>query len=283
MKNRQAGLPTTVGIFLSILVPSAAADLTVEVIGHTENSYTLMLTYESILEIWQAQQALLPTARELCGESSPTYGEYDFSGRELIRGDPSEKRGESFVFVQEIICGTGHEAGTAQSMAPLSEREESKAAESVLELSRFYLDSLGKGEYRVAYSMLSEELQGMTSYEIWRDAQQGFRIMAGAVLEQDVWNITVYDNPPAAPAPGIYVAADYEIVYEKVPFQCGALVWLRQPDGLYRINNTEEGHLDKSMVERLTEAEIQAIRKKMRRCRPPVAMRPAEEFMYAMS
>ena len=241
-----------------------------------------MLTHESTLEIWQAQQALLPTARELCGESSPTYGKFDFSSREHInQDDPSKKGGESFVFVQEIICGTGHQAGTARPKAPLNERERHEAAESVLELSRFYLDSLGKGDYRVAYSMSSGELRDMRPYEAWRDEKRGFRIMAGALLEQGVWNVTVYDNPPTASTPGIYVAADYEVLYENVPFQCGALVWIKQPDGLYRIINTEQGHLDKSMAERLTHAEIQEIRKKMRRCRPPVAMRPGGELAYA--
>ena len=269
MFGGQAGFPAAVGMFLSMLAPLAAADLTVEVIGRTENSYTLMLTHESPLEIWQAQQALLPTARELCGEDSPTYGKYNFSSRERVgRNDPSEKEGESFVFVQKIVCGAGHGAGAERPKASLSERERRKVGESARELSRFYLDSLGKGEYRVAYAMLSEDLQAMVPYEAWRGGKQGFRIMAGAMLEQDVWNITVYDNPPSAPTPGVYVAADYEISYENVLFQCGALVWIRQPDGFYRIINAEEGYLDKSMAKDLTQAEIQEVRKKMLRCRP---------------
>lgn len=269
MSHRRIKIPMTIGVFL-LTVSNAAAEMTVEVIGHTENSYTLMLTHDSILGAGQAQQALLPAAQQLCGENSPKFGKYDFSGREMLDpGDSSKDGGESFVFVQEVICGARHEA--VRPEVSLSESERREATESVLELSRFYLDSLEKGDYRVAYSMLSEYLQDANPFDVWRDEKQAFQIAAGGLLERDVWNITVYDNPPTAPSPGIYVAADYETVHEEVPFQCGALVWLRQPDGLYRIVSIEEGHLDKSVADRLTQAQIQEVRKKMLRCRPPSA------------
>ena len=88
----------------------------------------------------------------------------------------------------------------------------------------------------------------------------------GALRKVDVWNVTVYVDPPNAPEPGIYVAADFEAAYEN-SVVCGYLVWHDGPDEAFRIMRQDSGELQASVESELSDAERNRIRREFR-CRP---------------
>ena len=75
--------------------------------------------------------------------------------------------------------------------------------------------------------------------------------------------ITWYKDPPSAPEPGIYAAADFSGQFENDPIYCGYLAWHRGADGQYRIIREEENFIDKRSIAKLSQLEVNALATKM--------------------
>ena len=65
----------------------------------------------------------------------------------------------------------------------------------------------------------------MWTPEEWSDSMQDFNTRSGAVESIVVKRISVSENAQGIREPGTYVVADYEATYERIPFQCGYLIW----------------------------------------------------------
>jgi hypothetical protein len=90
-----------------------------------------------------------------------------------------------------------------------------------------------------------------------------FNRKAGPVRARRVTEISWYNNPPDAPAPGIYVAADYSADFEKLDFMCGYLMWLLQPDGSFRLVREEQNLLARETGKKVASLDRAPLRAQM--------------------
>lgn len=186
-----------------------------------------------------AQALLRPTATRLCGARPATFGRYRFS---------AEAAG--FRVDQELSCGGPAAAGDAPQRA-------------VLAASYAYFAAKDSGRHAAAYAMLSESMRRLAPFAQWRARAADFARAAGAARGRRVHELTWYDHPPDAPAPGVYVAADFSAEFERLDFVCGYLVWLLQPDGGFRLVREEENFVDAATAARVTAIDRAPLRAQM--------------------
>jgi hypothetical protein len=211
------------------------------------------------MSIEDAQAALLGTALGACEGREPRYGKYKFETTERLTSQGATEP-EAFMFAQEVECVDGSDAPRAIRRTEISEADRQKAGTLVHSMSSQYFAQLEAGDFAASYAMLSENMQSMSPLDSWIAENREFHNKAGRKIDGGVFRITVYVDPPDSPGPGIYIAADYEIRYEHVPFRCGYIVWFQGADSAYRLIRQESGYLDDETSSKLTKAQVQEIR-----------------------
>jgi hypothetical protein len=115
----------------------------------------------------------------------------------------------------------------------------------VLDLTARYFAARDSGRYRDAWNLLTPSMQEMEPLADYEARQIDFKARAAGGLKRSPVAVTWYDNPPNAPAGGIFAAVDFVGESSKLQLLCGYLMWLRQPDGSWRLTREEEGSLDR--------------------------------------
>jgi hypothetical protein len=243
-----------------LTVGYAAADSKIDIIKVSKDYYQLTYTSDAIITLENAQKALYRPAVEVCSGREPGFGKYQFESKEPLSEEVPSKE-ESFVFVQEIKCNPGRENTSHKVTRTLSPKERLAIEQSVRKKTNAYLDNLEASNFDVSYSMLSQTMKEMSTFEEWKAQITKFREASGPMRERDIWRITLYVDPPSAPIPGIYIAADYEESYESVPFQCGYFMWLEGETGSYSIIREESGYLDKETALNISTVDLNRVRK----------------------
>jgi hypothetical protein len=156
---------------------------------------------------------------------------------------------------------------SSQSEPPGSGRtpqlEDEEAAESVrlrvLELSREYFDRL--------YSNMGDDakaaLAAIGGAED-SDSSAVFETAANTPVEINLYELSVYDNLPSAPADGVYVAVDYDNRVGNVANHCGYLMWHSFDAEEFTLGRIESGTLGNDLVESMSEDQVFAVRKQLR-------------------
>ena len=226
----------------------------------------------------EMQQLLLPAAAKLCGDLVPRLDAFQHTGLLAPAADASAKEAGEEVgngetareppddrvrLVQVVLCEPVPVAMPSPSRA-LTDAERAAMEDEIRGKTLAYFAGLDAGgDARASYAMLSEYLRSKT-FSAWRQERDEDRAEMGDVTERRVWRVTVYVDPPEAPTPGIYVAADYQAAYERVLFECGYLIWRERSDGNFHVIRRESGHLPKDHAADMTKAQISAVREKMR-------------------
>lgn len=183
----------------------------------------------------QGGRAMLREAAEsLCGERLPAYGSFAL--------------GEG-AFEQELFCLPHHQAGDTRL--------------AVLAGSYAWFAARDFGRYDEAWAVLSERMQAASPLSEWRAAAERFNAAAGPVRRRQVTRITVYEDPPDAPEPGLYVAADFSADFANLAFACGYLMWHRRADGAWRLVREEQNVVDRETAEDLSEIDRPRLREQM--------------------
>lgn len=100
-------------------------------------------------------------------------------------------------------------------------------------------------------------MQEMSSLAEYQARQADFESRAGGGVRREPVDVSWYDNPPNAPAGGIFAAVDFVGHSTKLELICGYVVWLRQSDGSWRLTREEEGSVERkttSTPEQLAQA-----------------------------
>lgn len=113
-----------------------------------------------------------------------------------------------------------------------------------MDLTARYFEARDSERYRDAWNLLTPSMQEMSPLAEWQAARKAFNDRAGGGLRRGAVKVTWYDNPPNAPLGGIFAAVDFVGKAEKLQIICGYLMWLRQPDGSWRITREEEGSIE---------------------------------------
>ena len=210
-----------------------------------------------------AQAALTPTARRLCGARPFTFGTFRYSQKEKIAkvGDPAQP--VSLSLDQELFCGTVKPTVDAAALPAPGWQPSPADQQAVLAATYGYFAAKDRGRYADAWAMFSKSMKEASPARDWRRDAEQFNGRAGPVRSRRVTEITWYNNPPDAPQPGLYVAADFSADFDKLDFVCGYVMWLLQPDGSFALTREEQNLLDKATAKKLASIDRAPLRAQM--------------------
>ena len=229
-----------------------------------EGRYRILLAAPG-LTLEQGQAAAMREAIRLCGGQPATLGHYRWSSEERDAGPAGQRTAVALALEQEAACGV-----EPPSPAPSPTGWAPSAADmtTVLDLTARYFSARDSGRYGDGWRLLTRSMQEMSPLAEWQARQRDFNDRAGGGLQRSPVAVTWYDNPPNAPVAGIYAAVDFVGESNKLQLVCGYVVWLRQPDGSWRLTREEEGSLERRPDGAVT-AEQLAQAKSAMGCREP--------------
>ena len=227
------------------------------------DTFELILKNDVPLEISQAQSSIYPSAIQLCKEKKPSFGKYSFDGSEPISEDAEAS---SFTFQQEIKCTDEVAATVAPKKLDLSISQEEAIKSETKKMTERFLLAKESGEFKKAYDLLGQGMKSITEFPVWQSKESKyFNKGLGKLVSRDIWRITLYNNPPNSPKPGLYIAADYENSYEKTPIHCGYVMWF-QPSvdsGELTVMREEYGNIPDDILNKIPKENLQNVRKRI--------------------
>lgn len=252
-------------IILSTIPVITGADDNVAIEKLSQDNFRLTLTSSRIDDFETAQIALLPAALSVCGEAYPEFGRYKFEKNELLGAQGASDAANSFVLVQDIECvASKPTADSPPANVAIKQYERAAVESTVRSLTRSYFSEILDGKFSTAYSRWSRENQRLQSLNRRTAEWKQFQRDSGQLLYLDLHTITLYDNPPNSPQPGLYVAVDYQNRFERAPYHCGYLVWFRNADGQFEIVREETGLLTYESVESIPQERLGEILEQFR-------------------
>ena len=249
---------------MSILALIFAAQAAHQIQSETIDADRFRLSISGRIDsVETAQAALMPTARKLCGGRPVSFGTFRF-----VQIQSGARPGAALFPVdvkvdQELSCGTPERTVDAAAVQSPGWQPSEADQQAVLAATYAYFAARDRGRYPDAWSMLSNGMKQISPMAEWQRGAADFNAAAGAVRARRVVEITWYNNPPDAPRPGVYVAADYSGEFERLEFVCGYLMWLLQPDGSFRLVREEQNLLDKATAGKLASIDRQPLRAQM--------------------
>ena len=249
---------------MSILALILAAQAAHQIQSEPVDEHRFRLSISGRIDsVEAAQAALMPTARQLCGMRPVSFGTFRF-----VQTATSDRPGGVVSPVglkveQELFCGTPKPTLDAAALPPPGWQPSQVDQQAVLAASYAYFAARDRGQYAEAWSMLSDSMKQISPIAQWQRGAADFNAAAGAVRARRVTEITWYNNPPDAPRPGVYVAADYSGEFERLEFVCGYVMWQVQPDGSFRLTREEQNLLDKATASKLASIDRQPLRAQM--------------------
>ena len=218
-------------MLLAILLAQAAAPAaTAEPIAN--NHYRLTLPIAAATTVHDGQTRLLAIAGKLCADRVPIFGAYRISAG---KADSAKLNLE-----QELVCFS-----PADAPPPVEGQPDPLRQQAALATSYAYLAAKDSGRYADAYAVVSDRLREQAPFAQWSAKAEQFAEVAGAPRGRRVTELTWYDNPPDAPEPGRYVAADFSAEFADLEFACGYLMWHVESDGSFRLVREEQNFIDK--------------------------------------
>jgi hypothetical protein len=243
---------------------SAAGAAEISVRQLQGDSYELTLTNDVVLDESVARGYLSEAAVSLCKGLSPKLGRYRFESKEALGAGLLSRERPSYRFVQEVSCVPHSQSVLLQRQPTVAAPEElEQVREEVKKMSEAYFRLLAAKRFSEAYSRISEAALG-TDKATWIREKRTFQMLAGEPQSISIVKITVYDNPPEAPEPGLYVAADFQNAYKSVPYECGYLMWYRLADGTYTITRLETGHVTSETLKSIPQSQRPELLRRLR-------------------
>lgn len=236
----------------------AGEEVAVQRLGNA--AYELTLKASEPLEVSAGQAQLRPTAQKLCGDQPVIFGRYSFERQEAADPVASKAPGE-LKLRQEIRCGSAapeKAAAASPSMKPPSTPEEDQ--KQVEALTYQYLKAKDSGDLAKAYGFFADSMKATAPQESWSSAEKKFSAQSGPVTSRRIRKITRYDNPPSAPRPGVYIAADLVSQFQNMDIHCGYVVWHSQPDGSFQVIREESNYVNKATQQRMTPEQVTAFK-----------------------
>lgn len=245
---------------------ASAAEVGVRELG--PNEYEFVLVNPTPLSEQEAMSVIAQVAASICQGLRPLLGKYRFESREAV--DPKADAGEPdrYRFTQEVSCVAGSAAPVEARRPTLSTPEESqRVQDEIRQKSEAWFRLIVNRQVDNAYDQMSAGSRGGDEAE-WKRGMLSFQETAGEPVRISIVKVTVYDNPPEAPEPGLYVAADFANVFENVPIHCGYLMWFRPVGGEFLISRTEIGTITAEQLKSIPSAQHGEARRKMRCVEP---------------
>lgn len=238
-------------ILAAVLLAAAPAAPVIRSEKLGEGRYRILLTAPG-LTFEQGQARAGEEAMRLCGGDA-MLGRYSWRSDEKA-GPGQPPSPVALTLEQEAECGT---APPRAVPGPTGWKPTPADVSEVLDLTSRYFAARDSGRYRDAWGLLTSSMQEMSPLAEYQARQADFASRAGEGIRREPVKVTWYDNPPNAPAGGIFAAVDFVGRSTKLELVCGYVVWLRQPDGSWRLTREEEGSSERgpaSTPEQLAQA-----------------------------
>lgn len=253
-------------LFLQLLWAVAVAGFanTISQEKLAENHYLITLETSEYSDISKAQQALWPEAEVLCKAEPVTLGKYQYELLEPLASSGTNTVLEPtvFIFKQELHCGDVPLEQLAPLDSPpalLARPAETRSESTFKAMTQDYFTAIHDSDFPQAYGMLGQTMQASSTLSGWTTEQQRFLNSAGDLLNSKILQITIYDNPPSAPEPGIYVAVDFSQQYSRIPYYCGYMIWFQETADVFKIIRQEISILDQQTFDRIDAEQLQQV------------------------
>ena len=247
-------------ILALLLTAQATPEITSEPLGRDRHRLRITGPIDSVEA---AQAALKPAAQRLCGARSATFGTFRYSQDAKMEDVASSLPPVTLSLEQELFCGAHKSTIDAAALPAPDWRPTPADQQAVLAATYAYFAAKDRGHYADAWKMLSNSMKGISPAADWQREARDFNSRAGAVRARRVTEITWYNNPPDAPQPGLFVAADFSADFEKLDFVCGYVMWLLQPDGSFVLTREEQNLLAKPTAKKLASIDRAPLRAQM--------------------
>lgn len=245
------------------MASASAAEVSVREVK--PGTYEFVLTSQTGLSEGEAMNHIAKAAASACRGMTAVPGKWRYEAKEAVAGDDlSSRKPDTFRFVQEVSCVRGVQAQTGERRPTLLNEGESRRVQNDVKLkSEAYFRLIASKQVDQAVKQVAVAGMGMNEAS-WKSAKLSFQTMVGEPLEISIRKVTVYDNPPGAPEPGLYVAADYSNIYRNAPVHCGYLMWFRPVGGEFRITREESGHITSEQLKSIPSDQLPEIKRKLR-------------------
>lgn len=141
---------------------------------------------------------------------------------------------------------------------------------AVIEQSYAYLRDKDEGRYDLAYALIAPSMQSYLKRDLYAAESARFNAEAGAARERRVMLMSWYRDPPDAPAPGLYVAADFRSLFPNIRLHCGYLMWHQEADGRFRLVREEQSFIDEGMAARTPPEQLKGLDSRFGCVGPPL-------------
>lgn len=238
-------------IFAAFLLAAAPAAPVIRSEKLGDRRFRILLSAPG-LTFEQGQARAEEEAKRLCG-GDVILGRYRWRSDEMA-GPGRSPTPVALTLEQDAECGT---APPRPASGPTGWKPAPADVNEILDLTSRYFAARDSGRYREAWSLQTSSMQEMSSLADFEARQADFASRAAGGVTRKPVKLTWYDNPPNAPLGGIFAAVDFVGESTKLQLICGYIVWLRQPDGSWRLTREEEGSIERgpaSTPEQLAEA-----------------------------
>lgn len=257
-----------VALFAAAMAVFAASAAEVGVRQLRQDEYEFVLINATPLSEQQAMSAVAQVAAAVCKDLKPVLGKYRFESQQAIERKENSGPPDSFRFTQEVACVPGStEASHAPRPALLTPAEAQSIQDDVRLRTEAYFRLIVDGRVDEAVDQMSDAAIGEDE-AAWKRGTLAFRETAGEPVRISIVKVTVYDNPPEAPEPGLYVAADFNNAFENVPVHCGYLMWFRPIGGEFRVSRTEIGVITTEQLKSIPAAQLPELKRQLRCVEP---------------
>lgn len=253
-------MPILTALLLAATPPAPV--ISSEKIG--KKRYRIALTAPD-LTLEQGQIRAFQEAARLCGGEPVTLGHYRWRSDEKLDSAAPNRKIVALTLEQEADCSAGPPPIVPR---PTGWKPAPADMKTIMDLTGRYFEARDSGRYRDAWNLLTPSMKKMSPLPEWQAGRKAFNHRAGGGLRRDPVKVTWYDNPANAEVAGIFAAVDFVGKADKLHIICGYLVWLRQPDGSWRLMREEEGSFE-HMPGAATSAEQLAQSKAALGCREP--------------
>ena len=248
-------------IVLPSLIPAQAAPGSaprITVKSTAPRHWRMTIVQSDTTDVGAAQAMLGPRAQALCGDEPVRAGHYRFETTEALSA-PAGKAPASPVMtlVQDIACGA---ALPPRATAPATVRTDADAAAAGFDVAQRYLAARNGGNVGATVALIDPEA-GIAD-GIRRDIEDP-RNRIGSPVGKPRYKITLYRDPPNAPGPGLYVAVDFTLEYQKALAVCGYVIAHEAPGGRFAITREERGVISRATAAAARPDELAVMRQKL--------------------
>ncbi|QIK80647.1 DUF4019 domain-containing protein [Lysobacter sp. HDW10] len=251
-------------VWILLLLPTFAyGQESLKIRESTKGNFVATLNSSRELSIEESQSRVLAQAAQFCGELIPQLGRYKFNLSKPT--SVAQQSNEKFEFNQDFTC-QDHASVEPSDIHPtsISDAEKKRVVDLATSETRKIISASNATTYEAFHKYFSATLSSMFPLEEWIDHQTTLHSNAGAMKPDPLLKVTTYLDPQNAPGPGLYIAVDFQVSYDRAPFRCGYLIWLFDQQANLSVLRIEDGIIYSKVASGMTKEALEQTKQQYR-------------------